>query len=159
VEAALKIAEPEVKKQPRKPRAKKTPVAEPAVATKSDHLWHYATAGVAVNAGLSMLLNGYANAQHATVPWAGWGMGLAIPVIILLLAKVAGLLYRRGHRHLAAVTAGSGIGLLALSVWHCASSIALLTGSGLFLAVPMAIAIDAGFVCCELSALYGEEGK
>ncbi len=156
---ALKIAETAEKPKPaRKPRAKKAPPAvQPAPAPKTDHLWVYATAGVAVNAALSMLLNGYANAHHASIAWAGWGMGLAIPVVILLLAKVAGLLYRRGHRPLAAVTAGSGIGLLGLSVWHCATSIALLTGGPLWLAVPMAVAIDVGFVCCELAALYGEE--
>jgi hypothetical protein len=33
---------------------------------------------------LSAALNGYANAQHAAVAWAGWGMGLTIPAIILL---------------------------------------------------------------------------
>jgi hypothetical protein len=142
-------------KRVRKPKAAPPPV--PAPAAKPDHLWAYATAGVVVNAVLSALLNGYANAQHATIAWAGWLMGLSIPVIILLLAKVAGILYRRGHRPLAAVTAGSGVGLLGLSVWHCATSIALLTGGPLWLAVPMAVAIDVGFVCCELAALYGEE--
>jgi hypothetical protein len=40
------------------------------------------------------------NAQHATVAWAGWGMGLTIPAIILLLGKVAGLLWKRGQHRL-----------------------------------------------------------
>jgi hypothetical protein len=40
-----------------------------------------------------------------------------------------------------------------LSVWHCATSISLLTGSPLLLALPMAVAIDVGFVCCEVAAL------
>jgi hypothetical protein len=155
---ALKLVDvAEKPKRVRKPRAKKPPVVQPV--PRVDHLWQYATAGVAVNALLSALLNGYANAQHATVAWAGWAMGISIPVIILLLGKVAGLLYHRGYQPLSVVTAGSGVGLLVLSVWHCATSISLLTGGSLFLAVPMAVAIDVGFVACELAALYGEERK
>jgi hypothetical protein len=34
--------------------------------------------------------NGYANAQHSPVAWPGWLMGLAVPVIVLTLARVAG---------------------------------------------------------------------
>jgi hypothetical protein len=105
---------------------------------------------------LSAGLNGYANAQHAPYAWAGWLVGIAIPAIILVLGKVAGLCWRRGNRPLAYATAGAGVGLLGLSVWHCASSIALLTGSPLFLALPMAVAIDAGFVACEIAALEAE---
>jgi len=120
-------------------------------------LTHYAVAGIAVMATLSAGLNGYANAQHSPVAWAGWGMGLAIPGVILLLGKVAGILYQRGFKPLAYVTAASGIGLLALSVWHCAVSISMITGSDLLLAVPMAIAIDVGFVCCELAVLTDKE--
>ncbi len=134
----------------RKPRTRK--VAAPKLA-KPDHLARYANTGVIVMAALSALLNGYANAQHATIGWAGWGMGLVIPAIILILGKVAALLHKRGQTRLAYVTAGVGIGLLALSVWHCSLSIAALTGSPLLLAAPMAVAIDCGFVCCEVAAL------
>lgn len=140
-----------VKSKPRKSKParmeKKSSVRLP------DHLRTYAYAGVAVMAVLSACLNGHANAQHASVEWAGWGMGIAIPVIILLLGKVAGLLHKRGCNGLAYLTAGAGIGLLMLSVWHCASSIAMLTGSSLPLAIPMAVAIDVGFVACEIAAL------
>jgi hypothetical protein len=135
----------------RKPRAARKPIVKPITV---DHLHAYANAGVFVMALLSALLNGYANALHASVAWAGWGMGLVIPVIILILGKVASLLYKRGHGRAALATGGSGIGLLALSVWHCSQSIALLTGSPLALAAPMAIAIDCGFVACEWAALH-----
>ena len=78
---------------------------------------------------------------------------MAVPVIILLLGKVAGLLYKRGQKRAALATASAGIGLLALSVWHVSLSIAALTGSPIMLAMPMAVAIDCGFVCCEVAAL------
>jgi cell division protein FtsW (lipid II flippase) len=133
------------KKASRKPATKKV--------VKSDDLHTYAVAGVGVMAILSALLNGYANAQHASIAWAGWGMGLVIPAIILILGKVASLLYKRGYRRGSIITGLVGIGLLFLSVWHCASSIAELTGSHLWLALPMAVAIDCGFVCCEVASL------
>lgn len=134
------------------------PAPEPAPRPCPDRLHRYASGGVALMAVLSAGLNGYANSLHATVGWAGWLMGLAIPAIILILAKVAGLLFKRGARPLALTTAGVGVGLLGLSVWHCAIAIALLTNSPLALAALMAVAIDGGFVCCEL-ALLEEERK
>ena len=140
---AVKLVQPKLV-QP-KPRAK--------LVVKADHLRHYANAGVIIMAMLSALLNGYANAMHANIAWAGWGMGLIVPVIILILGKVASLLYKRGNLRSAYATGGTGIGLLALSVWHCSQSIALLTGSPWLLAMPMAVAIDAGFVACEIAAL------
>jgi ATP/ADP translocase len=143
-QAAIKLVQPRAARKPAVKRA----------ATVKDNLTAYANSGVVIMAMLSALLNGYANAQHATIAWAGWGMGLIIPVIILILGKVASLLFKRGRNvRLAKITGGVGIGLLALSVWHCASSIALLTGSPLLLALPMAVAIDCGFVVCELAAL------
>src|SRR4051812_44175793 len=76
----------------------------------NDHLHAYAVAGVVVMSVLSAMLNGYANSLHATIPWAGWMMGLTIPAIILLLGKVAGILHVHGVKRLAYVTASSGIG-------------------------------------------------
>jgi Na+/proline symporter len=143
--AAPKLVEP---KSRRKPVTKPVEVAKP-----NDHLKVYANVGVGIMAVLSALLNGYANATHAEVVWAGWAMGLAIPVIILILSKVASLLWKRGEKQAAKITAGVGIGLLFLSVWHCAVSISALTGSPFILAMPMAIAIDCGFVCCEWAAI------
>lgn len=134
---------------PRKAVRKATkPVVKPA-----DHLVAYANCGVVIMAVLSAILNGYANAENATVEWAGWGMGLVIPAIILVLGKVASLLWKRRQYRAAYITASVGVGLLALSVWHCSLSIAMLTGSPLLLAVPFAVAIDCGFVCCEWAAL------
>jgi hypothetical protein len=131
----------------------KAKAGTPKPAAHRGHLTTYAGVGVALMAVLSALLNGYANCLHATIPWAGWAMGLTIPAIILLLGKVAGLLWKCGQYRLAYLTGGTGTGLLLLSVWHCATSISLLTGSPLLLALPMAVAIDVGFVCCEVAAL------
>ena len=132
-------------------KAKVKPVK--AVKVKSDGLYFFAMLGVVVMAGLSALLNDYANALQSPILWAGWGMGLVIPAIILILGKVAGLLYNRGNHRGAYITGGVGIGLLAMSVWHCATTIAVVTGSPLLLAMPMAVAIDCGFVACEVAAL------
>lgn len=101
----------------------------------------------------SAALNGYANAQHSPVAWAGWLMGLAVPVIVLTLAKVAGEKWRAGQRWVGGLAGGSGMALLFLSVWHCANSISLLTGSPLALAMPMAVAIDCGLVACEIALI------
>ena len=120
---------------------------------KGDNCKRWAYAGVALMAVMSAWLNGYANAQHATIWIAGWAMGIAIPVLVLILARVAGLQYRRGNLTMAKAGAGVGVALLVLSIWHCATSIALITGSGIWLALPMAIAIDAGLVYCECATL------
>jgi hypothetical protein len=151
---SLNGTHPEGKKVPapkktRQPKKAETPKHD-------DHLGRYAMAGVVTMSIMSAGLNGYAHSLHASVTWAGWALGLIIPVVILLLGKVAGIAYKRDRKTLAYCTAGAGIGLLVLSIWHCTASIALLTGSPLLLAAPMAIAIDAGFVCCELAVIEAE---
>lgn len=136
----------------RKPRKSKSRKGEPGKA--GDHLHVYAYAGVGIMSALSAVLNGYANSLHSPSLLAGWAMGITIPLVILVLGKVAALLYARaGWRRLAYATGAAGAGLLLLSVWHCAVSIAALTGSPVGLALPMAVAIDVGFVCCELAVL------
>jgi hypothetical protein len=125
----------------------------PAKGKAGAELAYWAVAGVAVMSALSAALNGYDHAQHAPSAVAGWLMGLSVPAIILILGKVAGLAFKRGYQALAYTTAAAGVGLLALSVWHCAASIAALTGSPVALALPMAVAIDVGFVCCEYAAM------
>ena len=124
-----------------------------ATQSRPDGTKGWAYAGVGLMAVMSMYLNGYANAQHATVEWAGWAMGFAVPTIILLVARVAGLKYKAGK--LMAAKCGAGVigMLLLLSVWHCATSIAALTGSHIVLALPMAVAIDCGLVYCEYATL------
>lgn len=139
-----------------KPKPARKPKAKPAPTVAPDRSLHQtATITVFTCAGLSALLNGYSAAQHAPIPALGWFLGLAIPVIILLLGRVAGKLWLRGpsRRSLAYFAGGSGVGLLVLSVYHCAESISMLTGSGLVLAVPMSVAIDCGLVSCELAAI------
>jgi hypothetical protein len=119
---------------------------------------HWAGFGVGLMLALSAGLNGYANAQHSPVAWAGWLMGLAVPVIVLVLAKVCGEKWRAGQKPVARFAGSSGAALLLLSVWHCSESIALLTGSPVALAFPMAVAIDMGLVACE-AALISEPRK
>lgn len=133
-------------------RAKPKPAAKAKPAMKANRSTvRWATFGVAFTLILSALLNGYANAQHAPLAFAGWLMGVSIPVIVLTLAKVAGEKYRDGNKPVAYSAAASGIALLLLSVYHCSQSIATLTGSGLFLAMPLAVAIDAGLVSLEVA--------
>jgi hypothetical protein len=120
---------------------------------ESAALQRWATAGVWLTLAMSALLNGYSNAQHAPMAWAGWLMGFATPALVLVLSKVSSLQWRKRRRATARFTAGVGIGLLALSVWHCAIAIALLTTSELHLAVPVAIAVDCGLVACEIASL------
>ena len=52
-----------------------------------------------------------------------------------------------------ALAGGSGVALLFLSVWHCSQSIALITGSPIALAMPLAVAVDAGLIACELALI------
>jgi hypothetical protein len=138
-----------------------TPVENPAKSKKkkpkpdtlstSTRAW--ATFGVVFTLVLSAGLNGYSNAQHSPVAWAGWLMGIAVPVIVLTLAKVCGEKYRSGQKPVAWFAGGSGVALLFLSVWHCSQSIALLTGSPVALALPLAVAIDCGLVACEIALI------
>lgn len=137
----------ETKKKPkRKPRPKRKPKV-------SDDSYLPALAGVGIMLTLSALLNGYANAKHSPVAWAGWGMGIVTPVIVLILAKVAGGKWRAGQQIMAHLAGWSGVGLLLLSVWHCAESITTITGSQFLLSVPMAVAIDIGLISCELAII------
>jgi hypothetical protein len=149
----LTIAKPS--RKPRKPKPKTVqPVETTAASPKpNDGLWYWATAGVAIMAVLSAVLNGYQHSQHSPSWLAGWGMGLVVPIIVLVLGKVAGLAWKRGAAVLAAMTALAGVGLLGLSVYHCSEAIASITGSPWGLAVPMAVAIDIGLVCSEYAAL------
>jgi hypothetical protein len=136
----------------RKPKATEKPAAaQEASAVAYAKPW--ACFGVLFTLALSAGLNGYANSLHAPAAWAGWLMGLAVPVLVLTLSKVAGEKYRSCQKPVAWLAGGSGVALLFLSVWHCANSIALLTGSGLLLAVPMAVSIDCGLVACEIALI------
>ena len=147
MEAIRLAAQPAPARKPRKrtkPAAAVEPAANPAVV-------RWATFGVVFSLILSAALNGYANAQHAPVAFAGWLMGVSVPVLVLVAAKVAGEKHRDGQTAVAWFAGGSGIALLFLSVWHCSQSIAILTGSPVGLALPLAVAIDMGLVACEIA--------
>ncbi len=136
---------------------KKAKVAKAVTATADVKRW--ATFGVLFTLVLSAGLNGYANAQHSPIALLGWMMGVSIPVLVLVLAKVCGEKHRMGQRPVAYLAGGSGIALLLLSVWHCANSIAMITGSELFLAVPLALAIDCGLIACEVALITEPRAK
>ena len=118
-----------------------------------------AKAGVALMGIMSMGLNGWANAQHSPIPAAGWAMGVAIPCIVLLISRVAAAKWQAGRDRDAKIGAGIIASLLVLSVWHCATSIAALTGSHIVLAVPMAVAIDCGLVYCEWAVVAAKPAQ
>jgi hypothetical protein len=142
--ATLKLtADP---KPARKPRPSAKPKPDP-------ELRQTAALTVLICAGLSGLLNAYAMYTHSPTPALGIVLGCSIPVIVLRLGKVTGKLWKRGNRELAYFAGCSGVGLLLLSVYHCAEAVSILTGSSLLLSVPLAVAIDCGLVACELAAI------
>ena len=112
---------PEKAKRPpaHKPRSSGSNPRRAGAGRPAVRVW--ALFGVGFMSALSAGLNGYANAQHAPAAWPGWLMGLAVPVIVLTLAKVAGEKWRAGQRRVGALAGGSGAALLFLSVWHCAT--------------------------------------
>lgn len=123
---------------------------------KQVKMWGYGVLGLTVI--MSCGLNGHANAQHAAagLEAAAWGMGLAIPLIVLGLSQLAGLLYRLNFKYASYATAIVSAVVLLLSVHHCSTSIVATTGASLWLAVPMAIGIDAGLVCSKVAILLAE---
>lgn len=139
-----------------------TPVQEivsvgPGCYNKSkDRTKEVAMTGVALCGILSAALNGYQHSLHSPEVYAGWALGIAVPVLVLILGRVSGGCWRRGHNAVAWSAALSGVALLALSVYHCSEAIAILTGSPLALAVPLAVAIDCGLVSCEIAVIVTE---
>lgn len=139
-----------------KPKAKAAPRKRKVERQRDARLHRLSVCTVGGLVAGSAALNGYWCAHEGASTAAGWILGAAIPVVVLCLAKIAAIHHRKGHRRLAAAGAAIGVGLLLLSVWHCASSIAYFTGSSILWALPFAIAIDAGMVFAEVSAI-GEE--
>jgi peptidoglycan/LPS O-acetylase OafA/YrhL len=136
-----------------KPKSKKIKLVAPKRATPhSDGLLMWCHAFVGVVVVLSAVLNSMANASgqtDTTLRLMAYGMGSLIPVLVLMLFRIAGLLARRKRMHAAYAVAVIGACLLLLSVYHCAHSITVLTGGGWWLSVPMAVAIDCGLATCE----------
>ncbi len=134
----------------RKPRRKaaRKPVPQQPARVGVPAVAYIALAGLA-----SCALNGLANSVHAPAGYAvaAWGLGIFVPVAVLLLGRTAGLLYRANHRRLAYAVGTIASVVLALSVVHCSHSIALLTGSHWTLAAALAVGIDAGMVASEVA--------
>lgn len=122
----------------------------------SKTLHKFAYLGIGLNASLSAFLNGMANASHAEIPVLGWAIGVTIPAILLVLGKIAGISHKMGYQRFAYTMAVTASLLLFLSVFHCASSLAQLTGSSFVICLPMAIVIDVGFMGCEFAAHIDE---
>lgn len=128
-------------------------------ATPKDHgntpLW--SEAGVYSLTGLSGCLNGYAAAHHAAqagmAEYLPFAVGASIPAVVLLLSRVASGLWTAGFTTLAKATGYVGAGLLALSIYHVAQALSLLTGQHWLLSAPMATAIDAGLVACKMATV------
>jgi hypothetical protein len=121
------------------------------------HKWAMSYVFLAV--ALSCLLNGYDAYNHApeSSRLLGTLAGGLIPVLVLILGKVAGLAHHCKFPSWVVKTVG-GVGccVLALSVFHCSAALAALTGSNMVLAILLAIGIDCGLVACELVALLSE---
>jgi hypothetical protein len=131
---------------------------KPRPATHADNLRRWATSGIGLTLGLSAVLNAYSYVIALTDRTAGLVagvvlLGIAIPLLVLIFSEVAGILFHRKQRSLAYATGAASLGLLVLSIWHCSTAIAGLTSSPIFLALPLAVAVDAGLVCCKLALL------
>lgn len=57
------------------------------------------------------------------------------------------------RRKMAVITGSVGVCVLLLSVVHCTEALMAFTGSPVYLAVLLAIGIDAGMVACEMAAI------
>lgn len=138
-----------------------------AASQSESHQWSHR--GIALTCGLSVVLNAHANLHHmhaslvSTAAILPLFMGVVIPCLVYIFARVAGTQWRRKARviiggrriPLAAITAFSAVGLLGLSIEHCATSLTLLAGMSGWQAYAMAIAIDGGLVACELDVVLG----
>jgi len=63
------------------------------------------------------------------------------------------ILFHRRQRSLAYATVAASLGVLVLSIWHCSTATTGLTSGPIYLAMPLAVAADAGLVCCKLALL------
>jgi hypothetical protein len=83
-------------------------------------------------------------------------LGGVIPVLALILGKVALLAWKRGRQWLAGVVGGIGCAVPGRSVIHCTNAIAVLTGSEHVRARLLAVGIDCGLVASEVTATVAE---
>jgi hypothetical protein len=135
--------------------------ASPRTGSGARHLRHVERWGsryVLLACDLSSGLNCWANvdlcgSDSVLGQVSAGGLGAVVPVLVWLLGKIAGHAYRAGRRQVCWAVGTAGVALLALSVWHCAHAIALLTGGGLVLAGLMAVGIDYGLIASEVAAI------
>lgn len=143
------------RKSQAKPEAKPSPVTRRRIAAAERAVrWshRYTALAIIVSSGL----NAYASCQAAPTAAgqvAGAVLGAVVPVFVWGLAQLASWTYRAGWHRLALLPAGVSCVLLALSVTHCASAFAALTGTGLVLSGCLAVGIDCGLVASEATGI------
>jgi hypothetical protein len=132
--------------------ARKSRTVKPAPSAPAVGKWAHGY--VALAGAASCGLNALANVQHAPAGYAipAAALGIFVPVAVLLLGRTAGLLFRAGFRPLAYCVGSVAAVVLALSVVHCAASVALLTGSHWLLSAALAVGVDCGMIGCEVAA-------
>ena len=157
IEASLNgTAKHTSRKAAQKPETAKTSAAQRRrqAAAQSAVRWSHAYTVLAVvtSAGL----NAYASVQDGASPIgkaAGAALGASVPVFVWVLAKITAWTYKAGWQRLAYVPGIVACVLLALSVTHCASAFAALTGTGLLLSGCLAVGIDCGLVASEATGI------
>ena len=143
----------------RSPKRKSKATPETLIAARRElHRWtsRYVLGAIA---GSSML-NGYQSYVDGGQGYggiAGAAIGISIPIAVWTLAKCAGWAYQAKMLRIATIIAGVGTGLLITSLWHVSTAIALLTGSGMYLGVAVAIGLDCGLVATEAAAIVAED--
>lgn len=152
----------EARRRAPKLAAKRSPKSEATRRASLAQLKSWAERYVAVALVLSAALNAAANVQlcgAATVlgQLAAGVLGAVVPALVWLAGKQAGHAYRAGRSQLAAAVGAAGVCLLALSIYHCAHALAVLTGSGVVLSLLLAIGIDYGLVASEVAAILAHE--
>ena len=105
---------------------------------------------------LSAALNAYAGQESASTvagKVAGAILSASVPVAVWVLSRVAAWTYRAAWHRAALVSGIVACFLLALSVTHCASAFATLTGTGILLSGCLAVGIDCGLVASEATGI------
>lgn len=148
---------PETKKPAKKTSGKgKTKTSGFAGHLRQVERWgtRYVIAACVLSSGLNAWANvdmcGSANVLACS---AAGVLGAVVPLLVWMLGRIAGHAYRANKRPLAFAVGAAGVALLALSIWHCAHAIALLTGGGLVLSGLLAVGIDYGLVASEVASV------
>lgn len=107
---------------------------------------------------LSAALNGWASvlnceSENQITQSAAGLVGALIPGFVWVAFKGSGWAFKAEYWKCGLATGLAGVALLLLSLWHCAESIAYLTGSGWWMGLLMAVGIDYGLVSSEVAAI------